>query len=566
MFLRFSMALRREFRPALLSAAPLAGAVLVMFAGAMLIASGATPSSPERFMRLSMALPALVIETSHFASSVLGLVLVMLAFGLRSRLDAAWTASVAVLFLTALLALTKGLIWEEGLILAAIGAFLAPLRAAFPRKAALSQMEVSPGWLLSAGAAVVGAGFLGLWFFQHVDYEDQPFWQTMMDRDVARSIRAWAGAALAFMGFGIWRLIATAATPRVIGEDDPDFARVRAILAESEAAEPTSNLALLGDKRFLFSESGRSFLMFGVRGRSWVAMGGPVGRRDERLELLWRFREMADAHAARPGLYGIGPEDLPDVVELGFSIQKIGECARLPLRDFAFDGQTRAKIRRAWRQVRDAGATFEVIPPGAVEACLPELAAISDEWLQGQSGGDKAFSLGGFQPSYLKAFPVAVARWEGRIVAFANLWPTACCEAFAIDLMRYSQAAPKRIMDFLFVELIGWGREQGYAYLDFGNAPLAGLEDRPLAPVMTRVGRLMFDLGEDVYNFQGVRSYKDKFHPDWEPRYAAGPAKWAIALMLADVSLLTSGGFAGLTWRPRKGEASGLATSTSVPS
>ena len=101
------MALRREFRPALLSAAPLVGAVLVMLAGAMLIASGATPSSPERFMRLSMALPALVIETSHFASSVLGLVLVMLAFGLRSRLDAAWAASVAVLFLTAMLALGK---------------------------------------------------------------------------------------------------------------------------------------------------------------------------------------------------------------------------------------------------------------------------------------------------------------------------------------------------------------------------------------------------------------------------------------------------------------------------
>ena len=505
------MALRREFRPALLSAAPLAGAILVMFAGAMLIASGATPSSPERFMRLSLALPAVVIETSHFASSVLGLILVMLAFGLRARLDAAWAASVAVLFLTALLSLTKGLIWEEGLILAAIGAFLAPLRAAFPRKAALSQMEVSPGWLLSAAAALVGAGFLGLWFFQHVNYEDQPFWKTMVDRDVARSIRAWAGAALAFLGFGVWRLIATAATPRVIGEDDPDFARVRAILAEAEAAEPTSNLALLGDKRFLFSESGRSFLMFGVRGRSWVAMGGPVGRRDERLELLWRFREMADAHAARAGLYGIGPEDLPDVVELGFSIQKIGECARLPLQDFAFDGQTRAKIRRAWRQVRDAGAAFEVIPPDAVEACLPELAAISDEWLESHSGGDKAFSLGGFRPSYLKAFPVAVARWEGRIVAFANLWPTACRDAFSIDLMRYSQAAPKRIMDFLFVELIGWGREQGYAYLDFGNAPLAGLEDRPLAPVMTRVGRLMFDLGEDVYNFQGVRSYKDKY-------------------------------------------------------
>ncbi|MFM8376650.1 MAG: phosphatidylglycerol lysyltransferase domain-containing protein [Phenylobacterium sp.] len=548
------MALRREFKPALLAAAPLAGALLVMAAGAMLIASGATPSSPERFMRLSLALPSPVIEISHFASSVLGLVLVMLAFGLRARLDAAWAASVAVLFLTALLSLSKGLIWEEGLILAAIGVFLSPLRAAFPRRAALSQMEVSPGWLLSAGAAVAGAGLLGLWFFRHVSYEDQPFWSTMVDGDVARSIRAWAGAALAFLGFGVWRLVATAATPRVIGEDDPDFGRVRAILAASESAEPLSNLALYGDKRFLFSESGQSFMMFGVRGRSWIALGGPVGRRDERLELLWRFREMADAHAARPGLYGIGPDDLPDVVELGFSIQKIGECARLPIQDFAFEGQTRAKIRRAWRQVRDAGAAFEVLPPGGADGILPELSAISEEWLARQSGGDKSFALGGFNPRYLREFPVAIARWEGRIVAFANLWPTASRDAFSIDLMRYGWAAPKRIMDFLFVELISWGRDQGYAYLDFGNAPLAGLEDRPLAPVMTRVGRLMFDLGEDVYNFQGVRSYKDKFHPNWEPRYAAAPEKWAIAMMLADVSLLSSGGFAGLARRPKKAE------------
>jgi phosphatidylglycerol lysyltransferase len=415
-------------------------------------------------------------------------------------------------------------------------------------------MEVTPGWLLGAGAAVVGAGLLGVWFFQHVSYEDQPFWSTMVDGDVARSIRAWAGAALAFLGYGVWRLVATAATPRVIGEDDSDFARVRAILADSETAEPLSNLALFGDKRFLFSESGKSFMMFGVRGRSWIALGGPVGRRDERLQLLWRFRELADAHAARPGLYGIGPDDLPDVVELGFSIQKIGECARLPIQDFAFEGQTRAKIRRAWRQVRDGGAQFEVVPPGGIDDFMSELAEISEEWLARQSGGDKSFALGGFNPRYLREFPVAIARWEGKIVAFANLWPTSSLDAFSIDLMRYNWAAPKRIMDFLFVELISWGRDQGYAYLDFGNAPLAGLEDRPLAPVMTRVGRLMFDLGEDVYNFQGVRSYKDKFHPNWEPRYAAAPAKWAIAVLLADVSLLTSGGFAGLTRRPGKAD------------
>ena len=83
-------------------------------------------------------------------------------------------------------------------------------------------------------------------------------------------------------------------------------------------------------------------------------------------------------------------------------------------------------------------------------------------------------------------------------------------------------------------------------------APLAGLEDRPLAPIMSRVGRLLFERGEDIYNFQGVRRYKDKYDPLWSPRYIAAARKWAIPILLADVGLLSSGGVAGLTRRGRR--------------
>jgi phosphatidylglycerol lysyltransferase len=147
---------------------------------------------------------------------------------------------------------------------------------------------------------------------------------------------------------------------------------------------------------------------------------------------------------------------------------------------------------------------------------------------------------------------VAVVRWEGRIVAFATLWPVASLSAFSIDLMRYVEEGPRRIMDYLFVELIQWGREQGYAAFDFGMAPLSGLDDRPLAPMLSRVGRLIFDRGEEIYNFQGVRGYKDKYDPLWQPRYVAAPRKWAIPLLMADVGLLTSGGMANLAKRPAK--------------
>jgi phosphatidylglycerol lysyltransferase len=549
------MSVLRELRPAALEAAPLAAAVLTAAMGVMLLVSGATPSDPDRFNWLAAIAPMSIIEISHFFSSILGLVLILLAFGLRRRLDAAWIASMVVLALAGVLALLKGFNWGQTVALAVVWLALAPLHAAFPRTSRLTRMEITPGWLASAVAAVGGACAVGWWSFANAYYSDTLWWKVMGDADANRSLRASAGAAILLLAVGLWRLVATAATPPIVGDHDPEFERVRDILSKAEDAEPAANLALMGDKRFLFSQSGRSFLMFGVRGRSWIALGPPVGAREERMELLWRFRELADAHAARPGLYGLGPDLLPDVVELGFSIQKIGESATVPLDQFSLQGRRREVLRRNWRKAGETGAAFEVIGAHETSAILPELRRISDAWLADHAGGDKAFSMGGFEERYVSEFPCALVRVDGAIVAFATIWTTPDRSAFSMDLMRYAEEAPKNVMDYLFVELLQWGREQGYTAFEFGAAPLAGLQDRPLAPIMSRVGRLLFERGEELYNFRGVRRYKDKYDPVWQPRYIAAPHKWTIPILMADVGLLSSGGMSGLTRRSRKDEA-----------
>ena len=55
------------------------------------------------------------------------------------------------------------------------------------------------------------------------------------------------------------------------------------------------------------------------------------------------------------------------------------------------------------------------------------------------------------------------------------------------------------------------GRAQGYRWLNLGMAPLAGLEQHPLAPAWHRVGNFVFRYGEHFYNFDGLRRYKAKF-------------------------------------------------------
>ena len=120
--------------------------------GVMLLISGETPSEHDRVVWLLQHFPAEVLNLSHFLSSLLGLVLVLLAWGLRERLDAAWIGSTIVSIAAAGLALFKGVNWEETAILAALAALLVSSRRAFPRHARLSRMEVSPGWMLSAFA------------------------------------------------------------------------------------------------------------------------------------------------------------------------------------------------------------------------------------------------------------------------------------------------------------------------------------------------------------------------------------------------------------------------------
>jgi phosphatidylglycerol lysyltransferase len=548
------MRLYQEIRPALMSVAPGLCALLTFAAGVMLLISGSTPSEHARFVWLIEHFPAELVNVSHFVSSLLGLVLVLLAWGLKNRLDAAWAGALAVTITAAALALLKGVNWEETAVLTALALLLSNLRGAFNRHAAFSKMEITPGWMISAAAMVLGAGALGLWSFKNVDYSDELWWKVMADADAGRALRAAMGAGVLVLAVGVWRMIATPATPPVIGECDPDFTRVRAILAKAEDPSPEANLALLGDKRFLFSESGESFMMFGVRGRSWIALGPPVGKRSERLDLMWRFRELADAHAARPGIYWIGPDLLGDLIEMGFSLQKIGEFAAVPLADFTVSGRRREVLRRNWRKVKEGGASFEVIPPEQVPAAMDELRRVSDSWMADQPGGEKGFSLGGFVESYVSEFPCALVRQHGVLVAFATLWLTPDKSAFSMDLMRYDEGAPKNVMDFLFVELLLWGQFEGYSAFEFGGAPLAGLTDRPLAPVMSRLGKFVFDKGEEFYNFQGVRRYKDKYDPVWQSRYIAAPHKWTIPLLLADVGLLSTGGVAGLTRRKAKPE------------
>jgi phosphatidylglycerol lysyltransferase len=316
--------------------------------------------------------------------------------------------------------------------------------------------------------------------------------------------------------------------------------RVRAIIAQSDLT--IANAALTGDKRLLFSDTNDAFVMYQIAGRSWIALGDPIGPRPRGEELVWRFREMSDLHGGQTVFYQASGERLPLYVDLGLAALKIGEEARVNLSEFSLEGGQRSDLRQAHRRAQRDGATFEVVPREGVNELMPMLQRISDSWLASKSTSEKRFSVGAFSPAYLANFPVAVVRCDGEPAAFANLWLSGTRDELSVDLMRFGPDAPRGSMDYLFIELMLWGRSQGYRWFNLGMAPLSGLERHPLAPAWHRVGNFVFRHGEHFYNFEGLRRYKTKFDPEWEPKYLVARGGIALPRVLVDVSILIAGG------------------------
>ena len=520
-------------------------ALLTFVGGIVLLASGATPAEPERLAWLDNFLPLPLLEVSHFVGSLVGVALLFLAQGLRRRVDVAYSLTVAMLVAGIVASLVKGLDWEEALVLAAMLAALLPCRRFFSRRAALFGAPFTPGWIVAIATVLAGSIWLGLFAYKHVDYSHELWWRFALDANAPRFLRASVGGLALVVAFSFARLLRPAA-PRPTLPTASDLDQAERIAAASPRS--SAHLSLVGDKELLWSEDRSAFLMYAVEHRSWVAMGDPVGPEAAQAEVAWRFRELSSRFGGWPVFYQVSPASLPLYVDLGLTLVKLGEEARVPLPTFDLEGRARKKLRHAHRKGIEAGCGFEIHTPGSLPP-IEELAAISNDWLEHKGAREKGFSLGYFDPAYLSRTPIACVSCGGRTVAFANLWPGAPGTEMSLDLMRYHRDAPTGVMDYLFLELLLWARQQGYAWFNLGMAPLSGLAGRALAPFWTRLGSSLYRHGEAFYNFQGLRQYKEKFDPVWEARYLAAPGGLVLPRVLGDLATLIGGGLRGALGR-----------------
>ena len=297
---------------------------------------------------------------------------------------------------------------------------------------------------------------------------------------------------------------------------------------------------LLSDKTYYFSPSGQSMIAYVPKGRGAIALGDPIGPIADRQETIIGFQQFCLRNDWYPAFYQTLPDDLELYKSLGFQVIKIGEEAIIDLKTFTLQGKAGKNFRPSINRLTKLGYKIQFYQPPITNDLLHQLKPVSDEWLKMVQGSEKQFSLGWFDETYLRQYQIAVVyNSEGKIVAFANIVPGFQLNEVTIDLMRHRPSIENGTMDFLFVSMLQYFKEQGCEGFNFGLSALAGVGKTRESPRLERVLRYLYQHLNKFYNFKGLHAYKDKFRPQWESRYLVYPSFTAlpdvvVALIRAD--------------------------------
>ncbi len=538
----------RPVREAMHGMVPSLAALVGAGFGLYLLLASLVPAVRDDALEERDIVSTILLETGALGSAMMGVLLIILSHGLLRRIRAAYWLTIAALGAGAVASvMTSGILRPSVVVLTLTMVLMLPFERSFHRRAKLTESVFSASWFVLV-FAVVAAAAVFFFFVHRAPVVSGDVWDGVAQgTDAPRAMRAalvGSGLLLVFSLYAVLRPLRLAP----VSAFEPG-ARERFAQLAAQTGDPRACLAQSGDKQFLFSDSGQAGLMFAVQGNSWIVAGDALGRAEEAAELSWTLADLARRAGAEPVFYGIRPERQRLYADMGHSLHLVGDEAMLDLPGFDESDPARAALVARVRAWTEAGGTVELAAAPHAPALIDQLRAISDSWLGGRMGRDKAFLTGRFDPDYLNRFPLALIRRRGRIIGFAVIHAPGNGAQVAVDLLRYLPDEGDGLIEATFLMLARQFRSRGAQRLSLGMAPPEGLAVRSVERLWNRFGSFIYRHGAAFRTFAALRALRDGFAPMWEPRFIAVPPGLSPTRAMTDLAVLVAGGRGALLGR-----------------
>ncbi|MFI6878700.1 phosphatidylglycerol lysyltransferase domain-containing protein [Streptomyces sp. NPDC050400] len=310
-----------------------------------------------------------------------------------------------------------------------------------------------------------------------------------------------------------------------------DETRLRALLDKHGARDSLGHFALRRDKGVVFSPSGKAAVCYRVVSGVMLASGDPIGDVEAWPGAIERFMDEAKAHSWTPAVMGCS-ETGGEVWtrETGLDALELGDEAVVAVADFSLAGRAMRNVRQMVKRIERGG--YETRVRRVRDVAPAELAGIrraTEDWRGTDTERGFSMALGRIGDASDGACLIATAhkRDEGAPGPYGDLkavlhfvpWGT---DGVSLDLMRRDRTADPGMNELLIVAALQAAPKLGIAHVSLNFAmfrsALARGEKIGAGPVLRAWRGLLVFLSR-WFQIESLYKFNAKFRPSWVPRF-----------------------------------------------
>lgn len=273
------------------------------------------------------------------------------------------------------------------------------------------------------------------------------------------------------------------------------------------------------DKHYFFSQTKDSFIAYTVKNNIALALNGPSGKFQEQSEIVAAFTLFCTNNGWQPVFIQADEPALQEMEKSGYETIFIGNEAMVDCATFATTTYRSKHFRYVTNKSRREGLEVVKWTAPLTDSQLNSLRRVSDEWMTKDGRREYTFVMGYFDDDYLRRCDCLVVTHNGQELAYVNIIPTYNNSVRSIDHIRHRQDVPQTTIHFLLLQTILAAHEQDVKLFNLGLAPLSGLEQRTEKRLPEKLLVVLKSFGGGYYSFQGIEQFKNKFEPNWQPRF-----------------------------------------------
>ena len=519
------------------------------------------PDLVHRLHKINYLVPGTLTNVTRSADVLIGLMLLMLAHGLRRRKRRAWQAVAALLAFDIAIHFI-----HSQRILTAVVALVVLIALLYFRDEFYAEGDPRTRWraLWVFAGLIVADVAIGLTYILAARGLAQDYSLGQRVEEVITGLVGvsgpvqWAPEARGDLfnifssALGVFTLLVTAylflrpAEPRArLG--GTDAGRVRELLVKQGDRDSLGYFALRDDKSVIWSPTGKACISYRVVSGVMLASGDPIGDPEAWPGVIGPFLDEAKRHAWAPAVMGCS--------ELGAEVWcregdltalELGDEAIVNTTDFSLSGRSMRNVRQMVNRVAKHGYVAEVrrvgdIPPKELDTIV----RAADSWRGSQTERGFSMALGRIGAPGDDDCVLATATEDGAVRAVLQLVPWGP-DGLSLDLMRRDKNAQPGLNDFLIVETIKAASGLGVKRISLNFAVFrAALErgERIGAGPVLRAWRSVLIFMSKWFQIESLYKFNAKFCPVWQPRFFVFPSskdapRIALAALEAEAFLV----------------------------